>query len=145
MERADHVLCISEQTQRDLVRIFEIDPSKTSVTYLGVGQLKINSNVKENISSKPYILYVGNRGGYKNFEGLLRAFVSSHHLRANFRIVCFGGERFTDAEFRQIITLGVPRQCIEHRRGGDDKLAVAYQGASVFVYPSCTKVLEFRH
>ena len=35
VDRADHVICISENTQRDLVRLFGIDPARTSAVHLG--------------------------------------------------------------------------------------------------------------
>src|SRR5450830_1400648 len=40
VERADHVICISESTRQDLMRLFAVPESKLSVIHLGVEQFK---------------------------------------------------------------------------------------------------------
>ena len=85
---------------------------------------------------KPYLFYVGDRHGYKNFEGLLEAYTSSGLLRNNFNLVCFGGGRFT-AEQKQLISEhGLSYQQVTQVIGNDVELARHYQQAAAFVYPS---------
>ena len=62
VDRADHVICISENTQRDLVRLFGIDPARTSAVHLvftGRGGGRCQATDGEHKSS---LLYVGGRG-----------------------------------------------------------------------------------
>ena len=139
MLRADHVICISQSTRRDLLELFDLPEEKVSVVYLGYDALPI-SDVRDTEVAEPprapYLLYVGNRGGYKNFEGLLRAFASSPFLRSYLAIICFGGGEFTMSEAALIDTLGLKSPQVQQIGGGDDVLARLYQRAEAFIYPS---------
>lgn len=138
--RASHVICISENTRRDLLALYELDPSKVSVVYLGhdlqsasrcseVDTLVINQ-------LQPYLFYVGHRGNYKNFNGFLRAYASSSWLRENFQIICFGGGSFQPDEMDLIKELSIKPHQIKQVSGGDEALVAYYQSAAALVYPS---------
>src|SRR3989344_2606468 len=60
---ADHVICVSENTKNDLIERFDIPASKISVVYLGRLVVPARSLSFQSPTSKPYILYVGRRGG----------------------------------------------------------------------------------
>lgn len=140
VSRADHVLCISEHTRRDLIELFGIAPHKTSVVYLGydehVPAEKLDSGLSIAIPSRPYLLYVGSRGGYKNFRGFLKAFASSAQLRADCSIMCFGGGRISSEEQLLIRELGLSDMHVMQISGNDAVLAAMYGNAVAFVYPS---------
>lgn len=135
IKRADHVICVSENTKQDLLELTDISPEKISVVHHGFNQLTV-SNVEKIAVPVPYLLYVGDRFGYKNFDGLLRAYASSSWLRANLRIVCFGGGRLHANELLLIQSLGLTFQQVEQVGGSDEQLAVFYKNAAAFVYPS---------
>ncbi|MCP8689367.1 glycosyltransferase, partial [Marinobacterium sedimentorum] len=67
VDRADHVICISQSTKSDLVRLFGIAENKVSVVYLGVEKKSTDHKTycSPSVSHRPYLLYVGNRQGYK--------------------------------------------------------------------------------
>jgi glycosyltransferase involved in cell wall biosynthesis len=137
--RADHVICISESTRRDLLELFDIPEHKVSVTYLGFDTLSSEKQIASTLtesSHPPYLLYVGGRSGYKNFEGMLRTVASSQFLKNNFSIICFGGGVFTKVEMSLIEKLGMESTKVRQIGGGDDILVHLYQGAEAFVYPS---------
>lgn len=140
VSRASHVICISENTRRDLLEIYDLDPNKVSVVHLGYDVLNAGRGSGETAStlnkSLPYLLYVGERAGYKNFKALLRAYVSSAWLSDNFRIICFGGGCFRADELELIRELSIQPSRIEQVSGGDNVLGVYYQNAAAFVYPS---------
>lgn len=138
IRRADHIICVSESTQRDLVKICNVPIEKTSVVYhgyslvVGAGNLLPAPAIRQ-----PYLLYVGQRAGYKNFEGLLKAYASSHVLRSEFKLVCFGGGAFSKREIELINnTLQLSSQQVIQLTGSDDVLAGLYASAAAFVYPS---------
>lgn len=133
--RADHIICISKNTQRDLIEILNVPIEKTSVVYLGHSNLQ-NQNLGAPKSSKPYILYVGKRDGYKNFVGLLSAFANSKILKDRYLLICFGGGGFTSNELKLIKYMGINLESVCHLTGADSLLGDLYAGASVFVYPS---------
>lgn len=136
VKRADHIICISENTKKDLIEILNVDPQKLSVVHLGVS---LNFGENSDTSSKlsqPYILYVGDRGGYKNFRGLLQAYASSSQLINDFNLVCFGSRAFSTEEINLINKLGIPESKVIYISGSDDTLAGLYRYAEIFVYPS---------
>jgi glycosyltransferase involved in cell wall biosynthesis len=137
IDRADHIICISESTRRDLIEIYRVPEAKVSVTYLGYDALSASGLVAANlVGPTPYLLYVGSRHGYKNFDGLIKAYASSAALQAAVRIVCFGGGALTVAERTLLAQHKLSHDAVLQIGGGDERLAALYQGASAFVYPS---------
>lgn len=134
---ADHVICISKHTQHDLIEILGVPAEKTSVIHLGHSlTCDAASPHARPQAGEPFLLYVGNRGGYKNFALLLHAFAASQALRDGFAIVCFGGGPFTAAESAAATAAGLPAGRLRHAQGSDDLLSSLYASASAFVYPS---------
>jgi glycosyltransferase involved in cell wall biosynthesis len=134
--RADHIICISESTRRDLLKFFDVPAEKVSVTYLGFDALLERNTTPDFICSKPYLLYVGQRLEYKNFAGLFKAFARSEWMQNNFRILCFGGGPFTPVEKELFIKNGINETDIQQIGGDDSILADCYRNAAAFVYPS---------
>ncbi|AVO55241.1 glycosyltransferase family 1 protein [Ectopseudomonas mendocina] len=134
VKRADHVICVSEQTRQDLVRLLDVPLDKTSVVHHGFS-LTTSDIEAVDVPARPYLLYVGMRGGYKNFETLLQAYASQPWLKENFDLVAFGGGGFTAYERALIARLGIVAKV--HQQGGSDQvLAARYKQAALFVYPS---------
>jgi glycosyltransferase involved in cell wall biosynthesis len=137
VKRADHVICISERTRQDLIELFGVDPARTSVVYHGFTlSNQAESGMRTASFERPFLLYVGNRGGYKNFKGLLRAYAASNRIKNNFDLICFGGGEFTTDEKNDFQQLGLSAKNVHHASGGDEILAGYYRGASAFIYPS---------
>lgn len=135
--RADHVICISESTRRDLVNYCGVPIEKTSVVYLGVDVGFVMGTVHtERCHVRPYVLYVGARGGYKNFDRFVRAFSNSSRLRKEFDLLCFGGGSLLDSELQMISNAGLRPDQVIQIGGGDEILAALYQQAEALVYPS---------
>jgi len=134
--RADHIICISRQTQSDLINLLKVDPAKTTVIHLGfkLSTQQIQQCHQSNIS--PYLLYVGTRTGYKNFEGFLRAVASCSTLQKAYRVICFGGGPFSSKELELIKELGFDENRVCQLTGSDAILASLYKEAHAFVYPS---------
>ena len=135
VERADHIICISENTRNDLIRLLGVKQDKISVVHLGF-ILAHNNLAKLPKLKHPFLLYVGSRGGYKNFEGLLSAYASRSELRDNFNLLVFGGGPLKQFELEVIQRLHLPLDQVHHIAGDDAVLASLYQQAAVFVYPS---------
>lgn len=140
VEAADRVVCVSHSTARDLTRLLGVSPEKISVTHLGFSTAFASTAVQNmpvsREAERPYLLYVGHRGGYKNFNRLLEAYAASPKLRRDFDLIVFGGGPFTQSELSSIDALGLGEGAVRRLSGGDVALACAYAGAHVFVYPS---------
>jgi glycosyltransferase involved in cell wall biosynthesis len=138
VRRADHIICISASTRDDLIRLLGIPQERTSVVHLGVDAPVDAAPVGSpgrSTSGAPFLLYVGDRRGYKNFGRLLEAVASSSSLRVDFRIVAFGSEPFSQPELQMIESLGLSKT-VEHASGDDASLYSLYGGARALVYPS---------
>lgn len=130
LESADHLICVSHSTRNDLIYYFPHLESRSSVIHHGIRDLPF-ANHSPPLES-PFFLYVGMRGGYKNFALLIDAInllvESGHH---DLGLVCFGGEIMTaDEQYK----LGNIR--FKHIMGSDHLLASAYHSATAIVYPS---------
>ncbi|MEO7497285.1 MAG: glycosyltransferase family 1 protein [Massilia sp.] len=137
--RADHVICISENTRRDLLKFVPVAPEKVSVVYLGVDQLAApgaNAAPPPTSMALPYLLFVGGRGHYKNFNNVLRAYAASEWLKDNFRIVCVGGGKIEAGELDLMQELGIPVDRVEQVEANDNLLSLYYRNAGAFIYPS---------
>lgn len=135
IEAADHVICVSENTRRDLCRLLDIDVARTSVVHHGV-RLRNHSSTAPYDATRPYLLYVGQRGGYKNFELLVRAYANTAARRAGLNLIAFGGGIFTARELQLLEAVGLADGSVFQISGDDDQLDALYVGASAFVYPS---------
>jgi glycosyltransferase involved in cell wall biosynthesis len=130
IKNAKHIFCISNQTKRDLIKYYKVKKKKISVVYLGVDQKKYLKKNKKN-----YILFVGSRVRYKNFNNLLKAFSKSKYLLKNYKILCFGDKKFNNSEIYQFNKLKIEKK-IFFESGNDSELNKVYSNASIFVNPS---------
>lgn len=136
---ADHIICISESTRQDVIDILGVEPNRTSVIYLGFNSFTLFQGVPNDMLhffSTPYLLYVGQRGGYKNFEKFICAYVQSKSLSEIFKVICFGGGVFTANEIRLMNDLGINRNAVLQISGNDQLLGHFYKNATAFIYPS---------
>lgn len=134
IKRADHLICISENTRRDVVEMLNVDPIKTSVVHLGFSLTKHSAAPAETI--RPFLLYVGTRGGYKNFDALLQAYAMSRELMSSYDILAFGGGGWSVTELERARELGIDVGRLRNVQGDDALLASLYSAASLFIYPS---------
>jgi len=130
--RADAVLCISECTRRDLLRLYPGIRGEVVVTPLGVSP--VFRPVKNRLEGLPkrYLLHVGERGAYKDFATLAHALVG---LPRDIGLVAIGGGPFTAAESALCRDLGIAHRC-QQRSVSDRCLASIYAHALATVIPS---------
>jgi len=136
VNRADHIICISKNTQKDLMDILNVPEQKTSVVYLGYSLMSGTLSDRTTKYDRPYLLFVGQRGGYKNFDRLLHAYANSELLKHNYYLICFGGPAFNHHEMTLMKSYNLADSQVRHVSGNDEILSKLYSNASVFVYPS---------
>lgn len=136
VERADRIIAISMSTKNDLVRLYGVSPNKIDVVHLGTSMVPAQAGEwRPNGLPSKYILFVGNRGGYKNFAGLAEAMAPLMKARPDLHLVCAGGGFFSEAEKKRIAQLGIMDRTV--RFDIDDRiLAALYANARLFVFPS---------
>jgi len=144
VESSDHVLAISHSTSRDLQEMWGIDPKKITVTHLAAHDKSINNTGRHEVAAdlptqlkqRPFLLFVGNREGYKNFSGLLKAIAINSRLCGELGLVAFGGRPFGEPAIREISSLGLNPKNVVHLQGDDALLEACYRQAAALVYPS---------
>ena len=129
--QADGIIAISHQTKKDLVKILKIPPEKIKVIYLGHSLTKkqIRLNTPES-----YILFVGNRGGYKNFDTFVYAMQHIIKQYPHIKALCVGAD-FSKKELALLNSLNLESHFISYA-AKDDELYSLYAGAICFVFPS---------
>ena len=137
LKQASHIICISENTKKDLINIYNVDPSKISVTHLATdfSNLEEKKNLKNIIGSK-YFLFVGSRWKYKNFSNLLKAMSINKRLQKELKLVLFGGGSLKKEEINLINELGLNIKNIIHINGNENFLKSLYTNAEFLIYPS---------
>lgn len=137
IQNADHLICVSNSTKNDLIEIYNISESKISVVHHGF-ELNVDNNEVNNklFIEKPFLLYVGNRDGYKNFNFFINSISKSRKLMSDFDIIAFGGGAFNKQDFTTFHKLGFRDNQIIQITASDSTLNALYQKASAFVYPS---------
>ena len=140
VDRAHHVICISHSTKNDLCALFDIPEHKVSVVHLGFEKFNQQPDttpaLPKSSAARPFLLYVGSRGGYKNFAGMLKAVATHPPLKNNFDVIAFGGGAFNTTEQSLITTLGFAPQAVQQVGGNDAVIGSLYAKARAFVYPS---------
>lgn len=132
IENADHFIAVSQTTADDLKRLFNIPDEKVTVIHHG-----FYPSEKDDQYTPPcqnYILYVGERGGYKNFYRFLEA-VADILISNNINLICAGSKPFCKAEQETIRRLKID-QLVTHITPNDGELNQLYSKATLFVYPS---------
>jgi glycosyltransferase involved in cell wall biosynthesis len=135
IQSADSIIAISENTKKDIIDIYNIPEDKVFVTYLANSLKEIAEDYNPKVKFSDYILYVGYRGRYKNFERALTAYANSKSIMNNFNLVCFGGGEFSDKE-KEILKKKRIESKVFQISGDDKVLAAFYKNASLLICPS---------
>ena len=130
--KADHIIAISESTKRDIKKFFDVDDQKISVIHLS-NYVHVTPDSPGD-SQGEYILFVGDRFGYKNFDLFLKA-AAPLLLDHAVKLICAGGGAFKADEIELINKLKVADH-VRQISVGDIELAQLYKNAIAFIYPS---------
>lgn len=131
IKNANRIISISQNTKKDIVDIFNINPEKIDVIYHGYNKQCIKTKLN-NYGS--YILFVGTRNGYKNFKTFARAVSCLLNKENGLKLICVG-EPFSNEEIAELRRLKILKQTTALTV--DEKtLNNLYSNALVFVYPS---------
>lgn len=127
-------ICISETTRRDAAVFLPGLSRPCSVIPLGVYPASDDSNSRTSPSARPFLLHVGQRGGYKDFSLTVEALARTPRL-APLSLIAFGGGPLTRNERRMLQRSGLASRVVQ-MHGDDSALASAYRQAAALVYPS---------
>ncbi|MCR5362139.1 MAG: glycosyltransferase family 4 protein [Bacteroidales bacterium] len=130
---ASAIIAVSENTKEDIIRILRVPEEKVHVIYHGCSFEKAAN--PQPLFDEPYILYVGDRKCYKNFNLFVRdiASVLKHHQEL--KVVCTGVE-LTNEEVAQMRHLNIQDRFIHRWIKTDEEFYSLYHYAQCFVYTS---------
>ena len=135
-QRASRIIAISQNTKQDAVRLYGIEPGKIEVIHLASSMLPPSASAKWPPTAKRrFVLFVGSRFGYKNFDFFARAMQPVLARDGDLRVICAGGGRFTADERGTLGTIGQIDR-FEQMDVADERLAGLYATARAFVFPS---------
>jgi len=137
-EQADAILCVSESSRTDVLRFYSIDRSKTHVVHLGSPlMVRDSERAREFVARlrRPYLLYIGARHSYKNFNSLLNAFASGGFAK-EYDLAVIGGGALNSAESKEVQRLGLAGTILHFGSVNQSTLAESYARAALFVSPS---------
>jgi glycosyltransferase involved in cell wall biosynthesis len=139
VKAADLVIAISEATRGEIQEVYRIDDSKIRVVPLACSQTFRRLNANE-ISfrpptTRPFLLYVGDRNHYKNFNTLLKAY-GLWPKRKEIDLVVAGPPQWSVQEIAQLNQLGIADQVKLLGLIPDEHLVALYNQAVALVHPS---------
>lgn len=130
--KATKIIAISANTKNDLVNMLGINEAKIEVIYLGQSlQMSSKNNL---VLPDKYILFTGNRDGYKNFKRFAKAFSMLHNIDSSIALICTGSA-FKDDEIQFLHKIGIS-EVVKHQYVTDENLSELYRRALLFVFPS---------
>jgi glycosyltransferase involved in cell wall biosynthesis len=132
---AQAIICVSENTKKDLLERYSLQEEKITLTYLASEIDASLSYGSEPVPSHLYYLYVGSRASYKNFDGLLTAFSKVASVNGEVRL-CVIGSPFNQAEQQIISDLKLSDRIEYYSNISDRHLAKLYRCSVALVYPS---------
>ena len=138
--QANIVIAISEQTKADIIQFLDIPESKIKVIYQGcqnVFKESYSDQEKELVSKKfnlpnEFILNVGTIEARKNILAVVKAITN-----IDTHLIIVGGETsYTTGIKKYILENKIENKIIFLKGLSNKELAIVYQLATIFVYPS---------
>jgi glycosyltransferase involved in cell wall biosynthesis len=139
-DNAEQIIAISENTKKDIIHYLDIPEDRIQVIYLADSLSgRINADhptvpCTMNVPEK-YLLFVGNRSGYKNFSFLLEALAPVFKKNGKVHLICAGGGAFLKSEREMMRTMNLSTR-VHPYPADDETLWFLYKHAYAFVFPS---------
>lgn len=145
IKKANKIITVSENTKKDILKFFKVNPDKIEVVYLGVGDEFIKKEKKDieylyerfNIPrDKRILMYVGNLKPHKNLERLLEAYSKISSIE-NTCLLLVGKafDKYTVLEDREK-ELNIDKNVIHTGIVTQEELVDLYNLSDLFVFPS---------
>lgn len=142
VRRASRIITISENSKRDIVDYFGVNPKKIDVIYLGVDPIFQTPTAERTITAvqekyrlpAPYFLQIGGRAHHKNFPRLFEAYARLAE-RDPIDLVC-AGEMWSEEERAMLRASGVGDRVHLVHRPNQAELVALLHGSKGLLYPS---------
>ncbi len=145
LERADRIIAVSENTRRDALRLYGLDPGKIEVISEGVDArftpdvdaVTVSAVRRRYGLPQRFILCISTIEPRKNLTTLLEAYAALRHDHPDVRLVIVGGkgwlfERF----FERLRSLGLEGEVVLTGYVPNEDVPALLNAAEVFAFPS---------
>lgn len=142
-QQADRIVAVSEQTKRDMVAFYQIDPNQISVVYQDCHEQfrkPISAILATQVATKyqlqkPYVLCVGTIEARKNQLRLVQAFAEANLPEVE--LILIGGKTPFQTEIENYVQQkGLQKRVRIFNKVPFEHLPALYQQARIFAYPS---------
>jgi len=139
LKNADGIICISENTKKDLMHYFpQIPEDKMKVIYHGVGEDFFSIEKTPDVLfrgafslGEPFVLFIGKRIDYKKFDIVAEALKKID----NIKLIIIGGGNLTPAEIVHLDNT-IPGRYFKIDNLNNYDLNILYNHAFSLIYPS---------
>jgi len=143
-QRADLIITISEFSKQEIIDLYQIQPNKIKVVYLGFDATQFSPAINDNSDllkkyhiNKPYLLYVGRLEKKKNIGNLLMAFALAKEIKPELKLVLVGSAGNQFEEIKKIINnYHLEQEVIITGYVAANDLPIIYNQAEIFLFPT---------
>lgn len=141
IKKAYKIICISENTKKDLISLYDVDIDKVKVIYNGYDEnLFNNKEINEGITkkyklNKPYMVMVGAGYSHKNLEVVIEAFKNLKE-QVNLELVIVGGNSDYIVKLKEMVKKYQLGNITFTGYVSDEDLKDLYGNSEAFLYPT---------
>jgi len=141
IKQAEHIICNSESTARDITRFCNISVDKITPILLAYNSKHFKPLIEKDLKNisqvYPYFLYLGRHDPYKNIERVISAFANlASNSEYQLWLAGPSDDRYTPALKKQVQELGLTNQVKFLDYVSYDDLPKIISGAIALVFPS---------
>ena len=144
LQRASHVIAVSEMTRRDIIERYGVDPSRVTTIYNGVDgwfyepdEAAVDRALEHFGLRRPYFIIVGTVEPRKNHLALLRAFAQLYDKRKDVSLAIVGSPGWLSEPIIAEIEKSAMTMAVRYLRFVDDTwIPALYAGSVALVAPS---------
>ena len=146
VKKAAKIIAVSQNTKKDLIKFYKINPQKITVVHNGYDTRRFNgqlgSSQIEKIKRKykinsDYLVYLGTLQPRKNIEALIKAFPQVNKRFNKLKLVVIGKKGWLyKSIFSQVKKLGLEKKVIFTDFVLDEEIPFLLAGAKLFILPS---------
>lgn len=130
---ANRIIAISNNTKNDIIKLLNINPNKIDVIYHSTSMKPFVGSPSLELPTR-FLLFVGERGSYKNFDRFIKVFAKINKQDKELFLVCTGMP-FHKSEKATFNQLNITDKVLQFK-ATDKLLSELYSRAELFVFPS---------
>ncbi len=144
LKKSSHIVTVSKNTKKDLLKKFKYDPDKISIVpcagseeFRPMDKEKLGDFIKQTNLPPKFFLAVGTIEPRKNYTGLIRAFVRLNKIHPDVNLIVVGQKGWGYEEFFNLIRKNYLNQKV-HTLGylSNKSLMNLYSLSQALVFPS---------